>query len=615
MQVNAPIISSGTLNFSSNSGNKIIALNNNITANNINFAKSTINVGAPSAINGDTTFTNTTFNLDNTGNNDLTFNGSATFKGNVTVNIDVNKDSKNNAVNSQLIVTPTTKLLLSGADTLKFNITSGTNVKAVKIMTLSQGASNANSKGFNLKNITVDSGSIFRNFESTPSTNENGDLIYKAKNMIFNSNNYLVDLKQQIVVSPDGVVTVPTENISDTFLAKVKKAVTLTGAPLELVLDEITLQLANAPLGTQAAKIREELDFFRSGDELKDGEKLVDALERLENSINQPTSELFDETFKAVVDNISGRLATLMGPTVRAIRVAGSTGISAGEAEAKNGVWVAPIFSDSELKNSNISAGYRAISFGGTFGFDFEVMDKLLVGGAISSVGSKSKYTGKKSGDVAKMESMLYSVYSMYQFTDNIFAHTVGTYCATRIKTKENQGIGRSSIVEGSYVSRSYGVEILGGYDIFVKKQYMITPMIGLDYKHTDGSKYNQKSQNAAQLFKVTKKAHDKLEASLGLKVGFGDYEFGKLTISPEVHGFARKLITNNPIKVGLNSLDNSIYSVHLADSSKQAKNSCNLGFDINANRGMMSFGLGYDLKIAKNFKDHQGSLKIRLNF
>jgi hypothetical protein len=292
------------------------------------------------------------------------------------------------------------------------------------------------------------------------------------------------------------------------------------------------------------------------------------------------------------------------------------SGMAAGDDPARYGLWGSPIYSDATQGTTNNAAGYRAKSVGMTFGFDTKANDDMIIGAALSFVRSEAKYKGYKSGDKTQMEALLLSIYGVQQFTDQVFGQAVFTFASTRVHNRENRRNTNTTtqLAHGRYSSTSFGAEVLGGYNHVINNKYVITPMVGLDYKHINDNRYTE-TGTSVQNRTITKKALDKVDLVAGIRFSCAPFLINEMDVTPEIHGFVKQDLTNKVQKVDIGVDVGPGDDIVARDKAKPARTHGTIGAGLNASYNMVEGGISYDLSLAKKFVGHQGALKLRVNF
>jgi len=290
------------------------------------------------------------------------------------------------------------------------------------------------------------------------------------------------------------------------------------------------------------------------------------------------------------------------------------SGVAAGDDHDRFGIRATPFYSKATQKKRSGTSGFKANSYGGTFGFDTKASDDMILGMAFSAMNTDIKHKDFKSGDKTKVTSYLVSVYGTQQFTNNWFGQGVFSMGSSNVNNKENRRVSNTklAIAEGKYSSMTFAAEVLGGYNHMVNNQFVVTPMFGLNYNRINDGSYNESGKEAGpQLMEVTKKASQKLDIVGGVKLTAMPYMLNDVTITPEAHAFIRHDVIGKGAKV-----DAKIPGLKLpSEKAKLQKTFYNVGASLNASYGAMDYGISTDANFADKYVAVQGALKLRVNF
>jgi len=399
------------------------------------------------------------------------------------------------------------------------------------------------------------------------------------------------------------------------------------GIPESIISSRTIKVMSNALPNTQ-------VDLFDKEVSKMSADSAMEAISRTTNSINVPSAQINTDIANTIEQVISARIADSFTsivsfafpevapvinntpgsggvinnnpalPLVPIKQAAGTpegatfTGIAAGDDPARYGLWSSPIYVDSNQATNNFAAGYKAITAGITFGFDTKVNDDAIVGAALSVLSTTAKFKGYKSGDKAKMESLLWSLYGLRQLTNNFFVQSVVTFGSTKVHNTEYRRISNTAtqVAEGRYTSMSFSSEVLGGYNKVISNKFVITPMVGLDYKLVNDASYNETGAATNQNRKVMKKANDRIDFVAGLRVSSMPFIASEMEISPEIHGFIRQDLTNKKIVVDLD-IDSGTNELYATDSSKPVRTQGNIGVGVNAKYHMIDLSTVFRTK------------------
>jgi outer membrane autotransporter protein len=602
------------------------AINANVYADAIN-VNGTITMTKAATFDGATTFNAATIAL---AGNDLTFNnGAVAFKGNSIITTRINGNDLGN--------------LVAGAGG---NITVNGKIE-IQVDPLPAIPNN----GQKVTLIKKDGGTLNVNIADITVTKHGGAFAQWRKELDANGNLVLTNEAQVNEVLNQAAQKADLE---------------------EVVTPEITQAIEDAVPGTQGADIRDVFNTFLSPDGSRDEFALADGVARLTNTTANEIVGATFETVSTMNEQINARMfdvgsfassfapapdvsnvgqsqgasftpagnqpargaATTSSPAAGSgSRGSGSTnvdapankakstkvsanelsGIAAGDDSDRYGIWATPFYSKSTQKKRGSSAGYKSDGYGGTFGFDTRANEEMVVGLAVTAMNSDIKHKDFKSGDKTKVGTMLFSVYSNYQFGNNWFGQGVFSIGSSNVTNKEKRRISTTnySIASAEYSSMTFASEVLGGYNHLVNNQLVLTPMFGLGYSRINDSSY-QETGTGPQLLSVTKRASQKVELVGGLRVTGLPFIVGEVSLTPEMHGSVRHDVIGKGAKVdakipGLPKLP--------SEKAKLQKTFYNLGASLKASYGMMDYGVAADTMFAKKYVGVNGSVNVRVNF
>ncbi len=366
-----------------------------------------------------------------------------------------------------------------------------------------------------------------------------------------------------------------------------------------------------APLGTAGATFRDTVL------KLVSDEKLDEAYARITSTTATKALDAVEGTTTDINTGMSTRMNSLAGKqTTGGSRTVASndylTGVNAGDDHSRIGAWFSPFYGQAIQKQRKGAAGYKSTSYGGTIGVDTQANADLLVGAAFTVANSELSHRDFKSGDKTKINSLMFSVYGMYQLTDAWYAHTSATFGSNEVRNTEGRvTAGVNEDVKGKYTAMSFTAEAMAGYNHNLD-MLTVTPMIGARYTRVNASGYKETGSNTGQNLQVSSKASNKLDIIAGARISGKTYAVNDVMLTPEIHGFAAyDLISKNPTQSA------KLEGVgELAQKSvAPIKFTYNIGVGVNAEYGMMEYGAGYDATLASKRVGHQGTLRLRVNF
>lgn len=387
----------------------------------------------------------------------------------------------------------------------------------------------------------------------------------------------------------------------------------ILGADLDAVDTANVDTLTKAEAGTDAAKFVTVLE-----DLVGNKAKMNEAIDRL-TSVTTATDSI-EHTMNELVNGINTRMSLVGKQTVgtpvqsRTVASAKVTGVASGDEHARYGAWFSPFFSKVTQKARKGAAGYKDTTYGGSFGMDTRANDDLILGAAVTFANSEMKHRDFKSGDKTKINSLMFSIYALQQITDTWFAQGSATIASNEVKNSEKRVRNATAFdtVNGKYNSMSFVGDALFGYN-YATADFTLTPMGGVRYTRVNSAGYKENGSTTGQNLNVSQKASNKFEVVVGARVSGGTFDMNGMSVTPELHGFINHdVIGKNPkqdLRIG--GAPTSL----TAKSRKPIKTSYNLGLGVNADYGMMEYGVGYDVHLAEKRVGHEGSLKVRVNF
>ena len=292
-------------------------------------------------------------------------------------------------------------------------------------------------------------------------------------------------------------------------------------------------------------------------------------------------------------------------------------GVGSGDEELidqqKYGVWFTPLYSQGEQKAYKSYLGYKVKSSGGMIGIDTSLGENdnsTIIGAAFAVINRNVKYkTGYQ--DKTKADSLIFSLYGKQGLTEALFVQGFISYFSTKVRHQEERIFSfNNHIAKGNYTSKSYGGEILLGHDTKLGKKVVFTPFAGISYiKSRDGA-YKENGLLFANR-NVAANSKDRTDAILGFRLS-SSINTNNGMIIPEIHGILFKRINGKTGKIiiKINGMNEQF-----TDVPKTVNTISTLGFNINTKFGLLEYGAGYDVQLAKKYIEHQGTLKVRVNF
>ncbi|MFP3018104.1 MAG: autotransporter domain-containing protein [Candidatus Tisiphia sp.] len=364
-----------------------------------------------------------------------------------------------------------------------------------------------------------------------------------------------------------------------------------------------------------------------------DREHVLQAMDRIllgnENPIGEslarnPTSEIIGGLMAQADTQIT---ATRMGNSVPMQNAASAvdsenatSAIGSGDDDTlRYGVWASPFYGTACQETYKGVSGYKAKSAGGIVGFDGLVNDNLLLGAAYSRINTQMSHQDKKFGDKTNGKTNIFSLYSLYNLTNNWFTEAIASYGITRVRNSEGRLIATNvkrnvtalETAAAKYKSISYSGQLLTGYNYIASEKLMITPTIGFRYSQFKDAGYTETGTKFQNLV-VKKRSYNKFEGILGLRTA-ATLKANKVLLIPELHGYV-----NYDFKGKTPIIDARLDGINEplpTKSVKPVKTFFTVGTGFTAKYNMMECGIIYNVNIASKYIGHQGSLKVKVNF
>jgi outer membrane autotransporter protein len=342
-----------------------------------------------------------------------------------------------------------------------------------------------------------------------------------------------------------------------------------------------------------------------------------------ESLVRNPTSEIIGGLIAQADTQIT---ATRMGNSVPMQNAASAvdsenatSAIGSGDDDTlRYGVWGSPFYGTACQETYKGVSGYKSKSAGGIVGFDGLVNDNLLLGAAYSRINTQMSHQDKKIGDKTNGKTNIFSLYSLYNLTNNWFTEAIASYGITRVKNSEGRLIATTKrnvtaleTAAAKYKSISYSGQLLTGYNYIASEKLMITPTIGFRYSQFKDAGYTETGTKFQNLV-VKKRSYNKFEGILGLRTA-ATLKANKVLLIPELHGYV-----NHDCKGKAPIIDARLDGINEplpTKSVKPVKTFFTVGTGFTAKYNMMECGIIYNVNIASKYIGHQGSLKVKVNF
>ncbi len=350
------------------------------------------------------------------------------------------------------------------------------------------------------------------------------------------------------------------------------------------------------------------------------GDAAAAAIERLTNSdavalATSPISIAVQDATNVISDRAT-RAAHTSAPLQRIVVDQGNIiGVAAGDESYKYGAWASPFYGTARQQSNNNAPGYKLEYYGAVVGFDALINDKTALGIGFSVVRTDIKHKDLNQGDKTRADNYVFSFYGTYEITKEWFVQCVTSIGRSKIKNREiRTEFGQTNIASANYNATSWGTEILTGYNQTISDNFIVTPLFGFEFNRLNGVNYKETGTNTQNLA-VRRKAVNKLEAIAGVRFSTSYLTSDGMTITPELHGDVRYEMLNQSLRINIQQ-DGVPGSALVPRTGKQGRAVMNLGLNVKASHDdKFKYSIGYDLRLAKKYVGHQGTLTLRVNF
>jgi hypothetical protein len=369
---------------------------------------------------------------------------------------------------------------------------------------------------------------------------------------------------------------------------------------------EIVNQLSEAEEGSSAEKMSNLLIGLAK---TAGAAKVEEAIDLITNA-GEASGGASAGIMSSVVDSIVGR--TLNTASVEFASSNEISGVAAGDAYNQLGAWFSPFYGSSTQGKRGDLPGYQNRLYGATIGFDARFCEDLVLGVAGSISSSDIKHKGLKLGDTTKMNSYLFSIYGLKNFSDKVFWSGSVTINRNDISNNSKRVASANGyeMASARYVADSFSTQHMVGVNNRVRAA-VVTPMVGLRYKR-DAAVHYKEVGTSFQNLEVKSKAQSKVDVIAGIKsAGYLACNLYGKAITSELRGFVNYTLSNNASRQKIN-LDGIEF---ISSAKKPARLKYNFGLGVNALGGVLEYGASYDLNLSDKLVGHQGSIKVRAEF
>ncbi|NRB11347.1 MAG: autotransporter outer membrane beta-barrel domain-containing protein, partial [Rickettsiaceae bacterium] len=234
-----------------------------------------------------------------------------------------------------------------------------------------------------------------------------------------------------------------------------------------------------------------------------------------------PSTEFTGNVISSAHSTINNAAATFnatvgtrnTGNSTSLTSIENESGISAGDDHTRNGVWIAPLYSNATQKKKNNRSGFENTSYGFVLGGDTQLNDDMTVGLAFGYLTSDVKMKNFQTGNKSDIDTLLVSIYNSLDLTNEWVLQGNASFSSSRVKNREkrvNPTTLGDEIAKSSYDVATYGFEALVGYK-YDLQDFRIVPLAGISYDRINDSGYRETGTNG-QDSTITRKDSNKFE-------------------------------------------------------------------------------------------------------
>ena len=325
------------------------------------------------------------------------------------------------------------------------------------------------------------------------------------------------------------------------------------------------------------------------------------ALEKLVPSPSRAVTVVTRDTMTSAMDRISVRLDGLRAANSQfdAQQLASTgavTGLAAGGAPLKYGVWTKTFVNDNRQGAKDGFAGYSGKGWGLAAGVDREFAPGFIAGLALTYTRSSIDYQDQLAGSDTGIASYQLSGYASKEigqgYLEGLVAYSVQDY-----ESKRNTVV--SGNAKGDYSGEQWGVRIGGGLPYRLGANTVLVPQARLEWNQVQQNGYTEK--DSALALHVKGNTADRLRSSLGAQLNH-ETQWGSLRARPFVRAFWNHDFENN----GVDSTANFVGGGAAFRTTGQ-----------NLDKDTYSAGIGVSLYASNNFTatisyDHDMGSKYR---
>lgn len=269
----------------------------------------------------------------------------------------------------------------------------------------------------------------------------------------------------------------------------------------------------------------------------------------------------------------------------------------------KNGLWIKAVGSHGTQKQDDSYDGYTLNQYGLTGGADRRIGQNFILGAALGFITADVNQKDFRDGDTSRINNYQLMGYASYDITKSLYAEAVLSGAYNRYDGQRLAAVGRKA--DYDFNGSQFGARLGMGYGINLGSIAKFTPMASLNYTRVAQSSYTETGAGALNL-RIDSQTFDRLQSGLGGRLA-AEWSVSKMTYRPEVavNWFYNAGTLNKDIVASFEGGGGAFTT----PTASVDRNTGNLGLAFTALYDKaISFKLGYNLDISKNYVGHTGS-------
>ena len=287
-------------------------------------------------------------------------------------------------------------------------------------------------------------------------------------------------------------------------------------------------------------------------------------------------------------------------------------GVSGGDEEKviEKGVWIKGLRSLSTQQSRATDPGFKNAQSGGMIGFDAEISEGLVLGGAYTNVYSDTKFTGISSiFNQQKTKIHVFTLYNERSMPNNFSVRSHLKYGRALIYAN-NSGV---SVIK----SKTHGDIWRASTECVYRTAYQngvnIIPKLGTTFDYFTINKFSSFYNNTPANVSGRSGRRFAINGGIGIKKAIATKK--DIQLIPEMHFNIDQAIYTKNGSAMVSTLGDHKLEL-LATTAKSSKTTYNVGTSVHINRNRkVDFGIGYDYSFRPQFKNHTGYLSVAIKF